>query len=209
MCAPKGGGTTLSAPKRVAGPLAFQVRLTTDATRPRRVYLTWVRASEVGLIRFAGPDNPIEVTRSDDGGRTWRSPVRVSALGRERVLVLGRSADGGATWRESLVDDRVVPTRRFIAFLPPFPSLAVDHRDGRIFVAFEDGRLSPSDVHLWSLARGQRRWSGPTRVNDTAERDGTSQYLPKIAVARDGRMDVAYYDRRRDAGNHLNEVSLQ
>ncbi len=247
------GGRTLSTPHRVLGPLAFQVRLAADPVRSQRLYLTWLQATDVGIYRFAGPGNPIEVTRTDDGGGSWQQPVRVSDPRRGRVLapapvvgpggvlyvlyldvggdsldyegahggfggppyagrfslVLGRSADGGATWQESLVDDRLVPTRRFIAFLPPFPSVAVDPRSGRIFAAFEDGRLSPSDVYVWSLARGARAWRGPTRVNDTAAHDGRSQYLPKIAVAPDGRLDVVYYDRRADPGNRLNNVSLQ
>ena len=247
------GGRTLSAPRKVSGPLAFQVRLAVDPKRPQRVYLTWLQASDVGLYRFDGPGNPIVVTRSDDGGGSWRKPVRVSDSRRGRVLaptpvvgpdgalyalyldvgddrldyeggndasggppydgrfalVLGRSADGGETWKELLVDDRVVPTRRFIAFLPPFPSLAVDSRDGRIYVAFEGGGLSPSDVYVWSLAPGASDWEGPTRVNDTPPRDGTAQYLPKVAVAPDGRVDVAYYDRRNDSTNRFNDVSLQ
>ena len=125
------------------------------------------------------------------------------------ALVLGRSTDGGATWQESLVDDGVVPTRRFIAFLPPTPSLAVDPRSGRVFVAFEDGRRRPSDVYVWSLARGAREWGGPTRVNDTGAADRSWQYLPKIAVAPGGRLDVAYYDRREDPHGHRNHVSAQ
>ncbi len=247
------GGRTLSTPERVLGPLAFQVRLTTDPTRPRRLYLTWLQATSVGTLRFTGPGNPIDVMRSDDGGQTWTRPVRVSDPSRGRVLapvlevgadgtvyvlyldvggdqldyegahngfggppyngpftlVLGRSTDGGATWQESVVDSEIVPTRRFIAFLPPFPSLAIDQRSRRIYVAFEDGRSSPSDVVVWSLGRGAAAWRGPTRVNDTPAHDGTSQYLPAIAVSPDGRLDVLYYDRRDDPANHLNDVSLQ
>lgn len=247
------GGRTLSKPRKVAGRFRFQVRLTADPKRPKRLYMTWLQAADVGPLRFVGPGNPIEVTRSDDGGATWGKPVRVSDSGRGRVLapapavgpdgalyvlyldvgndrldyegvhegskgpaydgrfalVLGRSADGGESWQESVVDDRVVPTRRFIAFLPPFPSLAVDPRNGRIFAAFEDGSLSPSDVHVWSLARGASEWEGPARVNDTPARDGTSQYLAKLAVAPDGRLDVAYYDRRNDSTNRFNDVSVQ
>lgn len=247
------GGRTLSKPQRVSGPLAFQVRLAVDPKRPKRLYLTWLQAEEVGLYRFAGPGNPIELTRSDDGGGSWSKPVRVSDPRRGRVLapapavgpdgapyvlyldvggdsldyegghdaaggppyagrfslVLGRSPDGGKTWQQSLVDDRVMPTRRFISFLPPFPSLAVDPGSGRIYAAFEGGGLSPSDVYLWSLAPGQGRWDGPTRVNDTPPHDGTAQYLPKVAVAPGGRLDVAYYDRRNDSTNRFNDVSLQ
>lgn len=247
------GGRTLSKPRKVAGPLRFQVRLTADPKRPKRLYLTWLRAFDVGPLRFSAPGNPIEATRSDDGGATWSTPARVSDPERGRVLapapavgpdgalyvlyldvggdrldyegehegsggppydgrfalVLGRSSDGGATWEQSLVDDRVVPVRRFITFLPPFPSLAVDPRNGRIFAAFEDGSRRPSDVHLWSLPPGGGAWEGPTRVNDTPARDGTSQYLPKIALAPDGRLDVAYYDRRNDSTNRFNDVSVQ
>ena len=52
-------------------------------------------------------------------------------------------------------------------------------------------------------------WTGPVRVNDTPREDGTAQYLPKLSLAPDGRLDVLYYDRRADRTNVLNEVSLQ
>jgi len=87
--------------------------------------------------------------------------------------------------------------------------VAVD-RDGRVYAAFQDRRLGDADVLLWSLARGDSDWRGPTRVNDTKERDGTSQYLPELSVAPNGRLDVLYYDRRADrAQNVMNQVSLQ
>ena len=247
------GGRTLSSPRRVTGPLAFQVRLTTDPTRPRRVYVTWLQPEMVGLYLFSGNDHRILVARSDDGGRSFARPVRASDRRHRRVLapsaavgpdgalyvlyldvggdrldyegghgssggapyegrfslVLGRSTDDGNTWEESLVDDEIVPTRRFIPFLPPSPSLAVDGRSGRIFVAFEDGRNRPSDVYVWSLARGGRTWRGPARVNDTPDGDRSFQYLPKISVAPDGRLDVVYYDRRDDPAGRRNHVSAQ
>lgn len=245
------GGRTLSKPMRVLGPLAFQVRLAADPARPRRLYMTWLKGSSVGTLRFSNTGNPIEAARSDDGGATWSRPVRVSSPARQRVvapspvvgpkgdlyvlyldlgaddldyfgehggrggprypgrftLVLARSVDGGSTWGESVVDDHVVPTQRFIVFLPPFPSVAVDH-NGRVYAAFQDGRLGDPDVRLWSLARGGSRWQA-TRVNDTKPRDSTAQYLPKLSVAPDGRLDVLYYDRRADPRNLMNEVSLQ
>jgi len=126
------------------------------------------------------------------------------------TLVLGRSGNHGATWQESVVDDHVVPTARFIAFLPPFPSLAVDRASGRIHVAYQDGRLGSADVWLWTLPAGSSSWNTPVRVNDTPRDDRTSQYLPQLGVAPDGRLDVVYYDRRGDVRrNVLNEVSLQ
>jgi len=248
------GGRTLSKPRRVLGPLSFQVRLTADPKDPRRLYLSYLRAdSDVGVLKFTAPGNPLLVAHSRDGGSTWDRPVRVNPVRRARAvapsvavgprgevyvlyldlgddrldyegehegrggppysgefkLVLARSLDRGRSWAESEVEDHLVPTERFVAFLPPFPSVAVDPGDGRIYAGFQDGRLGKSDVLVWSRPAGGAAWQGPTRVNDTPERDGTSQYLPKLAVAPDGRLDVVYYDRRSDPKDLKNEVSLQ
>lgn len=125
-------------------------------------------------------------------------------------LVLARSLDRGSSWSESVVDERVVPTRRFISFLAPFAALAVDRRRGRLYVAFEDARLGSPDVYVRSLAPGSATWSAAVRVNDTPRGDRSWQYLPQLAVAADGRVDVVYYDRRLGGRANLrNEVSLQ
>lgn len=249
------GGKTLSTPVETPlGPRAFQVRLTADPRSDRRIFLTWLQASELGLYALASTGNPIMAIRSDDGGENWTKPARVSSPSRQRVvapspaagsasgqldvlyldlgddsldyagghngrggapfggrwqLVLARSTDNGATWKESVVDQAITPTERFIVFTPPFPSLAVDQDSGRTYAAFQDGRLGDADVWLWSLGRGAGSWSKPVRVNDTPRRDKTAQYLPKLSVAPDGRLDVMYYDRRADRTDVLNEVSLQ
>jgi len=246
------GGRTLSDPVRVHGDLAFQVRLAADPVKPRRVYMTWLQAKEVGTLKFTEPGNPVQLARTDDGGATWSAPVRVSNpargraiapapvvgrdgtvyvlyvdVGQDRLdyegghlgrggtpypgpsqLVLARSRDRGATWGESTAGTGLVPIKRFLVFLPEFPSVAVA-RDGRVYAAYHSATLGDPDVWLWSLAPGATKWTGPTRVNDTKRRDGTAQYLPKLAVAPDGRLDVLYYDRRADRRNLLNEVSLQ
>jgi len=89
-----------------------------------------------------------------------------------------------------------------------FPSLAVAP-SGRVYAAFHDDRSGDPDVWVWSLSPGSSDWGEPVRVNDTEEGDGTWQYLPKVAVAPDGRLDVVYYDRRLDPENVMNGVSLQ
>ena len=250
----KDDGRTLSAPVRVLGPLAFQVRLAADPVRPGRLYLTWLQgnANDIGNLKFTNTGNPIMATRSDDGGSSWTQPVQVSNPARQRVitpspavgprgelyvlyldlgqdkldyegehngqggppypgpytLVLARSLNGGSSWDESVVDQRLVPISRFIVFFPPFPAIAVDRSD-RVYTAVHDARYGDADVLLWSLAHGASRWRGPARVNDTKLHDHTSQYLPQLAVAPDGRLDVLYYDRRADSANIMNRVSLQ
>lgn len=247
------GGQTLSDPARVRGPLKFQVRLTADPAAPRRLYMTWLDAREVGLFKFVTPGNPIRAARSEDGGRTWSQPAGVNARTRTRVvapspivgprgqlyvlyldlgedvldyegghrgrggepysgdwkLVLARSADRGATWAESVVEERLVPTERFVAFTPPFPSLAVDQRSGTLYAGFHDGRSGNPDVYIWKLNLGAENWSKPKRVNDTSASDDSSQMLPKLSVAPDGRLDVLYFDRRSDPRDLMTEVSLQ
>ena len=124
------------------------------------------------------------------------------------TLVTARSSDGRTRWEESVVDARLTPIERFIVFLAPAPSLAIDG-EGRLYAAFHDDRLGDPDVWLWSLEPGASDWEGPTRVNDTRPRDGTAQYLPALAVAPDGRLDVLYYDRRADRRNVRNHASVQ
>jgi hypothetical protein len=124
-------------------------------------------------------------------------------------LVLARSVDGGASWRESAVDRELVPIERFIVFIPPLASLAVDGASGRVYAAFHDGRDGDADVRVWASDDQGVTFGPGRRVNDTPLGDGTWQYLPKLAVAPDGRVDVVYYDRRGDRANLFNDVSFQ
>ena len=249
------GGRTLSRPTEIAplGRNSFTTRLTADPEQPGLLYMTWLGASDLGLYRFSTPGNPIEVVRSEDGGRSWSKPVQVSGgdrlrvvapspavgpegelyvlyldLGEDRLdyhgehrggggapyggpwqLVLARSTDGGESWEESVVEEELIPSERFIVFTPPYPSIAVDQDSGRVYAGFQDAREGDPDVYVWSLESGADEWEGPVRVNDTEAGDGSSQYRPALAVAPDGRLDVVYYDRREDWKDVLNEVSFQ
>ncbi|HEV2767482.1 MAG TPA: sialidase family protein [Acidimicrobiales bacterium] len=67
------------APVVVAGPEAFHARLATEGTR---VLVTWVQAGPAAAevpLGFPPPPNPVVLARSDDGGRSFGSPVKVSA----------------------------------------------------------------------------------------------------------------------------------
>lgn len=245
------GGVTLSEPSPVTGPLAFGVRMLAHPEVANRLVVTWLQARETGTLSFPDTHNPVVVATSEDGGRTWDGPLRVSQPGRARVLapspafgqdgdlyvahldvlddrlnyhgahggrggpaypgpwqlVLTRSTDGGRSWEESVVADDLVPIERYLVFLPPTPSLAVD--GDRVVVAFHDARSGDPDVWLWSSPDAGASWEPPVRVNDTEPGDGTAQYLPAVSAGPNGRIDVAYYDRRTDPDDVENTVSFQ
>lgn len=186
------GGASWSTPVPVNEPSRGRVVAPSPAVGPGgELYVTFLDLGEDRLDYHGGHEGK--------GGPPYQGAFK---------LVLGRSDDRGRTWEESVAEDRLSAIQRFIVFLPATPSVAVAP-SGRVYAAFHDDRLGDPDVWVWSLAPGGSEWQGPVRVNDTNGRDGTWQYLPKLAVAPDGRLDVLYYDRRADPENVMNQVSLQ
>lgn len=185
-------GATWTSPVQVSSPSRQRVIAPTPVVSPSgALYVAYLDIGQ-DKLDYEGEHN-------GQGGPPYTGPY---------TLVVARSRDQGATWAESVLDDRLVPISRFVVFLPSFPSIVVGP-GGWVYAAYHDARYSPSDVDLWSLAPGASLWRGPVRVNDTKLHDGTSQYLPQLSVAPDGRLDVLYYDRRPDPANVMNEVSLQ
>ncbi len=111
-------------------------------------------------------------------------------------LVVGRSRDGGATFSDTgVAENSVVASERFVVFLPKFPSLAVDPRDAALYVAWSDIRNGDADVFVRRSGDRGRTWTSPIRVDNADDSPRQQQYLPKIAVAPDGRVDVLFLDR--------------
>lgn len=132
-------------------------------------------------------------------GPPWDSPF---------ALVTARSEDGGRTFSPGVeLESGVVPTRRFVVFLPEFPSLAAGP-GAELYVAWSDGRHGDEDVFVRRSADGGRTWKPPARVNTNRRGDGTSQYLPRVAVAGGGRVDVVFLDRRGDVLDIATEATI-
>lgn len=181
------GGATWSAPRPISAPARSLV-----------VAPTPVAAADGSLVvaYLDVGDDRLDYTgaHAGRGGDPYPGPW---------WLVVARSTDGAETWQEAVVDT-LVPDHRFLQLFPPTPALAV--HGSRAYVAFDDARSGDADVWLWMSDDGGARWGAPRRVNDTQQGD---QYLPALAAAPDGRLDVVYYDRRGDPNGSMNEVSLQ
>lgn len=243
-------GRTFSSPRQILGPLNFGVRMGIDRTgKQDRIHLVWLQAtSDPPLGGFGPPPNPIMTAYSDDGAKTFSTPIQVSDPDRDRVLapalalgpdqhvhvgyydlkediidyrglegptwpgtwslVVASSVDGGQRFRPGVViDDGVRPHERvLLAFTMPPPSLAAA-RDGKLCAAWTDARGGDADALLrCSHDRGQT-WRPPIRLNDGPVGRDRSQYMPRLDIAPNGRVDAIFYDRRDDGENVRNHLS--
>jgi hypothetical protein len=122
-------------------------------------------------------------------------------------LLVSRPVGNRAFSQGIVVNGGLVAAHRFLVFLPEFPSLAAGPGDS-LYAAWSDARNKDEDVFLARSGDGGRSWSDPKRVNDNPKGDGTSQYLPRVDVAPDGRVDVLFLDRRRDPKNVKTDATL-
>ncbi len=125
------------------------------------------------------------------------------------ALVVARSDDDGQSFTPGVeLESGIVPTRRFLVFLPEHPSIAAGP-EGVLYVTWHSGvDGDDEDVFLRRSDDGGATWGGAVRVNDNPAGDGTRQYLPRVAVAPGGRVDVLFYDRRLDPADVLTDAFL-
>jgi len=183
------GGRSFSAPVPVS-----------DGNRPRAV----------APALAVGPGHTVDVlyydlqrdVRDYEGleGPTWNySPWS---------LVAATSSDGGEHFGPGVtVNERLVPPGRvMLIYTMPPPALVAD-RSGALYAAWTDARNGDPDVFMARSGDGGRGWSAPLRLNDDPLHNGRDQYLPRLSLAGDGRIDAIFYDRRADGGDRYNDVS--
>lgn len=121
-------------------------------------------------------------------------------------LVVATSTDRGRRFAAgSVVEEAVGPPERvMLIFTMPPPAIVA--RDDRVCVAWTDGRHGDPDVLLRCSTDAGRSWQRLRRLNDDPVANGRAQYLPRLSVSPDGRIDVVFYDRRNDPKNVLNDV---
>lgn len=233
------GGATFSGSLPITGRYAFQAQIAVD--RSDTLYVTYLHASEVGLLSIAGTPS-IVMQRSSDGGHTFSSPVQVSDPSRIHVgagtpvidsnrnvdvlyedfkgdardflnlpgpawespfaLVLTRSTDHGQSFGGGQeVDSNLMPSGRFLVYLPQLPSVAAGP-NGSLYVAWADARSGADRVYLRRSTDGGQTWQPLVNVTGSVSDAKVSAWLPAIAVSPGGRVDVLYYQGHRDTGDN-------
>ncbi len=169
------GGASFSTPMKISGTQSYCQGSQPSVGPAGEVY--------VSFISYSGSQSRLYVTRSDDGGVTFNTPVFVS----------------------NVVDPGDLPE---YYRTPTIPSSATDHSSGQfsgsIYVVWQDGRNGHSDIFVsYSRDRGVT-WSAAKKVNDDATTN--AQFFPFVSVAPTGRVDVVFYDRRLDPNDILLDV---
>lgn len=199
-----------------------------DTEDPRRIYRGFrYRTRGVNGQSSGQADRP-RLAVSEDGGRTWgksidpldqfgadvyggdlpmlatgpggvvygftRERLRPAAAGQppnvKQKVFMTKSTDGGRTWVSTVAFDDA----RGLGD----PGVAVDPRNGNVYVVFESG-VDNGTEHAFFMASsdGGATWSRPLNIVDSRGA-AHNQSVPGISVAPDGRLDVAWYDFRND-----------
>lgn len=110
-------------------------------------------------------------------------------------LVLARSVDYGHTFTESVVDNQIVRTSRFLIYLPPQPALALDPKGTSLFAAWQDGRGGAPDVLFRASHNDGKTWRATRRLNQRGA-EAEAAFLPALSVSDNGRVDAVFLDER-------------
>ena len=187
------------------GPLTAQPLVSYAQARPDGMHTDWsapirlpeVSASPTGatyLLPHVTPDGTVYTTL------TTTKPAMKFSFDK---IALDRSTDGGVTWTTvSTVADNIAA--------PPLIYPNTTFRDGientfavgnhlsaghyPLYVSWEDFSAGVDNIILSASYDGGLTWSSPIQVNDNAP--PVDEFQPNLAVAANGTVSVAFYDRR-------------
>ena len=168
---------------------------------------TWsppVQVSDAGRMRVGAPALSVDpegnpaVLYMDYGEDRWDWQNLPGNYEGTFSLVSTRSGDRGRSWEPGrVVDAAIVPTGRFLVYLPVAPGFTIAS-NGDMYAVWADARAGDADILLRRSTDEGRSWSEPVQVNRGAAGDGVPQDMPSVGVAPGGRVDVVYYDRTID-----------
>lgn len=192
----------------------FQAHMAIDPGNQKRIYVIWRRAYQTAPGHQAFPARPWMAV-SDDGGVTFGAPymmldkntafdgprpivvgtklfafyrVSAAAAGQPTTLWAASSTDAGKSWTETKVAEASDASE-------PIP--LYDSARRLFHLVWHDNRNKDLDIFYSQSADGVK-WSAPVRLNDDSQGNRAGQYYPQLALASNGRLDVAWYDFRND-----------
>lgn len=135
-------------------------------------------------------------------------------------LYINRSTDGGETFSPDIqvetgtyVDTvKGFPRQGFPAAsrVGPTPSIVVDTSHGpyrgyiyACYATVSDDLRDGLEIFLHRSTDGGTTWSKALRVNDDPLATGADQIMPTMAIAPNGTLGIAFYDRRDDPDNYF------
>lgn len=127
-------------------------------------------------------------------------------------IVFTSSRDGGLSFS---MPQNIIPVAPImfhvddVARANGFPVIAMDPRNGRLYVTWSDYRNGEVDVFCSTSSDRGRTWTRAERVNSDAVHNGADHFFHWLAVdPTSGDAYVIYYDRRDDPGNRKAKVVL-
>jgi hypothetical protein len=178
------GGKTFSTPVQVADFDAdhFYLGALPAVAPDGTLYVAFLSMDSGGLADGIG------LVSSEDGGQTF-TPVRII----QRSLVGLPDHLPNSTFRNTSL-----------------PTFAISPKDGALVTAWADYRNQDADIMASTSTDGGRTWSSAVRVNHDRKGNGKDQFQPVIAVAPNGVLSCAWFDRRFDPNDRLiDEVVAQ
>jgi hypothetical protein len=191
---------------QMAPPSSVMSMVSTDggATFGQRVRVSDAKRERVGApVPLVGSGGALHVLYQDYGRDVFDFQNVEGRYEGTFENVLATSSNGGGTFSETVVDAKMHPPEPFLVFTPPFPAIAADLENNKLYVAWSDARAGKAAVLLTSSSDGGKSWGTPKRVDDS----GGEALLPQLAVAPNGRLDVAYVSVGDGAGRP-SEVKL-
>lgn len=167
-----------------------------------------------GAWLTVGPDGAVHAAFYSLGWNGQRTLFELEPDEPPLPMFHARSSDRGATWTRQVVDPGYQQYER-----PPV--VAADPGSDRVYLVWF-GSDQPenleshfdssdrADVFVRVSSDGGQTWSERIRVNDDRGPD-TNQIHPGVAIAPDGRLDVAWYDYRNsptEGDNPLDDRGL-
>jgi hypothetical protein len=184
------------------------------------------RSDPAGSTIYLTSRNGVRVSRDD--GASWEGPVAlpnisnllqplvladgtavVSYLGRGSQALFVRSEDEGRSWSAPVAIHSFVADINGGAIIPgsfrtPPTTMVAQAPGGRLFAVLHDvvrveGAEADLDLLLYSSDDGGRTWSSGRNLS-TDLPPFSDQFLPWLAVDRQGRLHLAYFDTARHGG---------